>query len=68
VYRVVLHVYTLYCYSNMICVDMRSLVNYLERHGIDASLDIIERTGVDIIERHVLWFTDLLIRKLQERG
>jgi selenocysteine lyase/cysteine desulfurase len=52
----------------MICVDMRSLVNYLERHGLDASLDIIERTGVDIIERHVLWFTDLLIRKLQERG
>jgi cysteine desulfurase/selenocysteine lyase len=43
-------------------------VNYLGLHGLDASLDIIEKAGVDNIERHVLRLTDLLIDKLQEKG
>jgi len=43
-------------------------MNYLGLHGLDASLDIIGRAGVENIERHVLRLTDLLIDKLQEKG
>jgi cysteine desulfurase/selenocysteine lyase len=43
-------------------------INYLGLHGLDASLDIIQRAGVENIERHILRLTDLLIDKLQERG
>ncbi|HJX38472.1 MAG TPA: aminotransferase class V-fold PLP-dependent enzyme [Anaerolineae bacterium] len=42
-------------------------MNYLGLHGLDASLDIIEKAGVENIERHVLRLTDLLIEKLQEK-
>jgi selenocysteine lyase/cysteine desulfurase len=43
-------------------------MNYLGLHGLDASLDIIEKAGLENIERHVLRLTDLLIERLQEKG
>ena len=43
-------------------------LNYLGLHGLDASLGIIERAGVENIERHVLRLTDLLIDELQAKG
>jgi cysteine desulfurase/selenocysteine lyase len=43
-------------------------MNYLGLHGLDASLEIIERAGVENIERHILRLTDSLIEKLQQRG
>lgn len=42
-------------------------MNYLGLHGLDASLEIIERAGVENIERHVLRLTDSLIEKLQQK-
>jgi cysteine desulfurase/selenocysteine lyase len=42
-------------------------MNYLGLHGLDASLDIIEKAGLENIERHVLRLTDLLIQKLREK-
>jgi cysteine desulfurase/selenocysteine lyase len=43
-------------------------MNYLGLHGLDASLEIIERAGVENIERHVLRLTDLLIEGVQAKG
>ena len=43
-------------------------MSYLGIHGLDASLDIIERAGVENIEGHVLRLTDLLIEKVQKKG
>jgi selenocysteine lyase/cysteine desulfurase len=43
-------------------------VNYLGLHGLDASLDIIERAGVENVERHILGLTGLLIDRLQDKG
>jgi len=43
-------------------------MNYLGLFGLDASLEMIERAGVESIERHVLRLTDLLIKNLQEKG
>jgi selenocysteine lyase/cysteine desulfurase len=43
-------------------------MSYLGLQGLDASLGIIEKAGVENIERHVLRLTGLLIEKLQEKG
>ena len=43
-------------------------MSYPGLYALDASLDIIERAGVDNIERHVLVLTDLLMEKLQQNG
>lgn len=43
-------------------------LNFIGLHGLEASLDIIDRAGVENIERHVLRLTDLMIERLQERG
>jgi selenocysteine lyase/cysteine desulfurase len=43
-------------------------LNYLGLYGLDASLDVIERAGVENTEGHVLRLTDLLIEKLHEKG
>ncbi len=43
-------------------------MNYLGLHGLEASLDIIEKAGVENIERHVLRLTGLMMERLQGKG
>lgn len=43
-------------------------LNYVGLYGLNASLDIIKQARIKDIERHVLGLTDLLIRRLQEKG
>ncbi|MDH4209110.1 MAG: aminotransferase class V-fold PLP-dependent enzyme, partial [Anaerolineae bacterium] len=43
-------------------------MNYLGLHGLDASLDIIGKAGMENIERHVLRLTGLMVERLQAKG